>query len=177
MGGAAGKSPRFSLMKMNWNTLLAALAIVALCAVCFFAGRRSRRPEVVETVRTDTLTVWDTIVTEKPIYHTERIVEYIHVPVTDTMLQEVHDTTYVTLPRTQREYAEELYEAWVSGYDPALDSIKVYQPTKYVTTVVRAPQKRWHIGPMVGVGLGVADDRVVTTPYVGIGVTYSILSF
>ena len=38
------------------------------------------------------------------------------------------------LDREQRHYRGNDYEAWVSGYRPALDSIHVFPVTRYITT-------------------------------------------
>ena len=177
---------------MKMSNIFAALGILALCAICFWAGRRSSKPEIGEKVRTDTLVVWDTVKVDSPIPYVSRelkdslrllvAVNSYQSQVIDSLIDEIGnppmDTIIeVSVPRWQKEYVDEQYRAWVSGYEPALDSIAIFRPTQYVTTVVRAPQKRWHIGPMVGMGIGTADGKVVTTPYVGIGVTYSILSF
>lgn len=179
---------------MKMSNIFAALGILALCAICFWAGRRSSKPEVVEKVRTDTLVVWDTVKVDSPIPYVSRelkdslrllvAVNSYQSQVIDSLIDEIGnppmDTIIeVSVPRWQKEYVDEQYRAWVSGYDPALDSIRVYSRTHYVTMTVRetAAPKRWHIGPTVGMGIGTADGKVVTTPYVGIGVTYSILSF
>ncbi len=85
----------------------------------------------------------------------------------------VPDSVDVEIPITQREYAGEGYRAWVSGYEARLDSIDVYARRDVVTVQAQPKQKRWHIGPCVGVGY---TPRGVA-PYVGLSLTYSILSF
>ncbi len=84
------------------------------------------------------------------------------------------DSMAVEIPITQREYEGDDYHAWVSGYAPRLDSISVFPRIRTVT--IRQPPgkpKRWHIGPSIGLGCtpkGIA-------PYIGVSVTYSIISF
>ncbi len=80
----------------------------------------------------------------------------------------------VELPLIQRHYADSTYEAWVSGpIDPRLDSIRVFAPTSIITKREWKPPKHWHIGPSVGIGYTAKGFQ----PYIGISLTYSILSF
>lgn len=84
------------------------------------------------------------------------------------------DSVTVELPMIQRHYADSTYEAWVSGpADPRLDSVRVFSATTIVTREVWKPPKRWHIGVTAGCGLTPHGFE----PYIGVGVTYSILSF
>lgn len=86
------------------------------------------------------------------------------------------DSAIVELPITQRHYADSTYEAWVSGpVDPRLDSIRVFAPTTITIITKREwkPPKRWHIGITAGYGYGAKGFQ----PYIGVGVTYSIISF
>lgn len=165
-------------------------------ALCFIAGRHAghTEPTEVEIVKTDTLTVHDTTYIDRPVPVASReLKDSIRILLAlneakkmmiDSLLTELYgndpmDTIEVFVPREQKEYGDSTYHAWVSGYDPALDSIRVISRTRYVTTTVRevAPPKHWHIGPMVGIGVGAADNKIVMTPYVGVGLTYSIFSF
>lgn len=83
------------------------------------------------------------------------------------------DSVMVELPVLQRHYADSTYEAWVSGpVDPRLDSLRVFAPRTVITKRERKPPKRWHIGVTAGYGY----TRHGFEPYVGVGVTYSIIS-
>lgn len=82
--------------------------------------------------------------------------------------QDKIDTIYVPVPITQKEYLTDDYHAWVSGYNPSLDSIDVFQETMYITK--RQSSRRWGIGIMAGYGIG----RDGLSPYVGIGGYYRI---
>lgn len=84
-----------------------------------------------------------------------------------------HDSAAVEIPITQREYEGEGYRAWVSGYDPRLDSLRVYAPTTIITKREWKPPKKWHIGPTIGYGYTPHGFE----PYIGVSITYSILSF
>ncbi len=84
-----------------------------------------------------------------------------------------NDSVYIDIPITQKTYSDSTYTAWVSGYDVTLDSIRVYRREEVVTITEKQPPKRWHLGFTAGYGLGTAGLQ----PYIGIGVTYSIISF
>ena len=120
------------------DKLTFALVLLLLMGVAFFVGRYTKKPVEVEVVQVDTLTIYDTTFVYKPYPVTEKVVETIYVPVQDTL--SVHDTTFVVLPRTQKEYSDSLYHAWVSGFMPSLDSIAVFQKTQYITKTVTVPR-------------------------------------
>ena len=87
------------------------------------------------------------------------------------------DSVSVDLPITQKEYRDSTYVAWVSGYEPALDSLHIFQKT-YTTTIyqpeyIKTKPKRWGLG--LQVGAGVTPDKI--TPYIGIGVSYNIFTW
>ena len=84
------------------------------------------------------------------------------------------DSAIVELPIIQRHYADSTYEAWVSGpIEPRLDSLRVFAPTTIITKREWKPPKRWHIGPTVGYGFTPQGFQ----PFIGVSITYSILSF
>ena len=83
------------------------------------------------------------------------------------------DSLRVRLPVTQSVYEGEEYRAYVSGVCARLDSLFVYPRRETVTVTVKKPPKRWHIG----IAAGYAYTPRGFQPYVGFGVTYSIISF
>lgn len=86
---------------------------------------------------------------------------------------EPEDSVAVEIPIVQRHYRDSTYEAWVSGYEARLDSVRVFAPTTVITRREWKPPKRWHVGVTAGYGYGPKGVQ----PYVGIGITYSIISF
>ena len=85
----------------------------------------------------------------------------------------------IELPRMQRTYKDSTYTAWVSGYDPQLDSIEVYQKTIKETVTITIPTKkkrtfwqRFNIGVQAGYGLGIDDKKA--HPYVGCGIGFNL---
>lgn len=81
------------------------------------------------------------------------------------------DTATVKVPITQAHYATAEAEAWVSGFRPRLDSLRVYTPRLVAPAPARP--KRWHVGITAGAAL---TPRGVE-PSVTVGITYSFYSF
>lgn len=88
--------------------------------------------------------------------------------------QIIPDSVDVVIPIEQKEYEDSIYHLWISGYNAQLDSIKVYRKKLVITnTILRENSNHWHIGLTAGYGMG----KNGLTPYVGVGVTYSLFSF
>ncbi len=172
--------------------LVVSLGVVAYLRYCQGAGSL-REVEIDRRVEVDTVVYVDTIAYREPRAVNERVVGRMAIsglrPATgskrdaleqdssalmdkgDAFGQDSSALMDEGLPVVQREYGDSTYRAWVSGVDPRLDSIKVY-PRREVVTIKYEP-KRWHIGPTVGYGI---TPRGVQ-PYVGVSVTYSLISF
>lgn len=82
------------------------------------------------------------------------------------------DTVWAVVPRTQKRYEDSTYMAWISGYEPRLDSIEVYQKTTVVTKSVegRVKSKRFNVGLTGGFGYGVFTRK--PDVWVGVGCTW-----
>lgn len=157
------------------KNIIAIIALVAVCVMCLkesgiFAGR--------DGCRRDTLrvTVYDTVVYYKPVVKDSMVVMYIteRLPVADSVPKSgktVADSANVVIPITQKVYEDSMYKAYVSGYRASLDSFYIY-PRREVITIREKP-RRWHIGISAGYGLTPKGFQ----PYLGIGVTYRIMSF
>lgn len=83
------------------------------------------------------------------------------------------DSVRVIVPFTQKTYETDDYKAWVSGYEPELDSINIYRRTETVTNTLYLDKKRRRWGGMVGVGAGISHKGTVT-PMVGVMIGYKI---
>lgn len=133
-------------------------------------------------VRSDTVTVVDTIPYRYPVPRDSAVVRYetvrlmvadtARITITDTV--RVADSVEVVVPITQRVYGDSTYRAYVSGYRPRLDSIFVYPRTRYVTTTVKEKNRRWGIGLQAGYGYAPGSGM---SPYIGIGVSYNLFMF
>ena len=79
------------------------------------------------------------------------------------------DSMEVAIPIVQKRYEDSLYTAWVSGFRPNLDSIRLHQPEVLttVTKYVERPAKRLAIGPSIGAGYGIINGK----PDIWAGVT------
>lgn len=67
------------------------------------------------------------------------------------------DSIEVPIPIVQKRYEDSLYTAWVSGFQPALDSIRLYTPEiqTTVTKTVIQPAPLLTLGIQVGGGYGI----------------------
>lgn len=81
----------------------------------------------------------------------------------------------MVIPITQKRYESEDYRAYVSGYEPNLDSIFVFPKTTTIRERVSKPPNKWHIGLQGGIGYGFKSRQA--EPFIGIGLSYSIISF
>lgn len=90
------------------------------------------------------------------------------------------DSVAVEIPITQREYEGADYRAWVSGYEPMLDSIFVFPRHDVVT--IREPslrsdhndeRRRWGLGVFAGYGVTPHGMQ----PCVGISINYNLWNF
>lgn len=148
-------------------------------------------------ITTDTITRYDTLLVKSPTARDSIVVKYItktlpksgnssvenipqigniqgdNIPVFAEVADS--DSVAVKIPITQKRYDGENYSAWVSGYEPSLDSIRVRERTNVVTIRESKPPNRWHVGVQCGVGYAPRSNRI--EPFIGIGITYSIISF
>ena len=134
-------------------------------------------PEPTIVVKHDTL--WrDSIVREpapKDSTPTGRIV-YVRVPYLMTEPADtVHDSIQVPLPIIQKRYDDSLYTAWVSGFQPALDSILLHQReiTTTITKTIVKKAPRLSVGLSVGPGVSIDSERHLGI-YVGFTANYRL---
>lgn len=126
-----------------------------------------------DTVR---VTVVDTVTYDKPMARDSLVVRYVRVPVVRDTLHSIYtDTIQVDMPITQKRYEDSTYTAWVSGYEPSLDSIKVYRRREVITInkIIKEPSNRFVVSFNVGYGL----TQNGLQPYIGIGFGYKLFSF
>ena len=159
------------MSKRTMIEIVACVAIAVAVIVLLRAGRSGGDTAV--KVVSDTVTRTDTlrITSLMPIrsYRVRTDTAYLHT--TDTIRHT--DSVRVEVPITQHTYNDSAYTAYVSGYHARLDSISLYRKTITISnTVTRYKVKRWSVGVQVGMGYGGK-----ATPYVGIGIGYSLFSF
>lgn len=157
---------------------------VASHLICFFAGvslacslfvlkiagifgAQSGSEVRVDTI-TDTVTIVQPAARESLVVSHRRVIVPVirdSVVMRDSVVLLV-DSLEAALPITRKTYSDSSYTAWVSGFEPQLDSIRVYPRT----IVRQQPAKRWSVGVQGGVGLTPKGFQ----PYIGVGVAYKI---
>lgn len=160
------------MTKTNW--IIAAIAAALIFLLGFLTGKAVYDKPIVEKVERDTIIVTDTIPQyfPKPVEVIKTKVDYKYLTkvanTTDTLT--LRDSVLVEVPIESKHYHANEYDAWVSGYEPSLDSIKVYQRTEYITeTITRhKPPNRFTVGIQGGYGYGFKSKT--WEPYVGVGI-------
>lgn len=155
---------------------MAAVAL-ALAGAAFLFGRHQGMalrpwPEIIR----DTVTVRDTIKVPEPCLIYQRVTDTLEIEV----ITVERDTVIAMLPREEVTYQDSTYTAIVSGIRPKLDYLAIYPETKYITVTERYEVPRnthWGIGVQAGWGGVIAGGKIVTAPYIGVGVSYNILTW
>lgn len=163
----------------KWVFIVGTVSFFVLTVITSFSfGVREGRNTPIVDIKHDTLIVVhrDTISVSKPIFYESRVIDTFVVFTPEY----IHDT--IRLPMEQKHYRDTSYEAWVSGYKPNLDSVKVYQRTQLVTITNTEVQRvksqpKFGVGFQAGYGFGIQGGQPVTVPYVGVGLTYNLFSF
>jgi len=165
------------------------LAIVAAvwfaigCLCGFFMGKGVYDKPVVETVTRDTVTLHDTVPEYLPAPKDSVRTKYVtrwlprdtssrvdHFRDVTQMVDHFADSSKmiaVEVPITSKHYVSKDYDAWVSGFEVSLDSIKVYKETQYITEVrtISKPPNKWELDLVGGINYKVQEKKY--TPYAG----------
>ena len=88
----------------------------------------------------------------------------------------IPDSADVVIPITQKIYEDSTYTAYVSGYNPQLDSLIFRMPREVITIKEYQKPKRWDVGIQAGYGMTI-NGTPQFTPYIGIGISYNLFSF
>lgn len=149
------------------------LLLLGLASTAFLLGRATKDcagETIVE--RVDTLVIRDTIVSYKPISVTKRVVDTAYVYVPEVIVR--NDTVWAVMEREQVAWEDSLARVYASGIQPKVDSVIHYREQMTITKEIPVKvQSRWGIGVQGGVGVG--KDGL--TPYVGVGVSYNLISW
>ena len=165
------------------------MAVLLAVSVAVNVWMMVRGPEVQTKIEHDT--VWKDSIIREPVaaetVRTERVV-YIKLPVGDTQgtgtavpskdstgesqspcVANGSDSMVIALPIVQKRYEDSLYTAWVSGYEPALDSINLRLPTvtETVTKTIVKPSPLITFGVQAGAGFGIINRK--PDIYLGVG--------
>ena len=84
------------------------------------------------------------------------------------------DTIIMEVPVEQKRYDDSLYTAYVSGYRPQLDSIRLHLPSTITETTItqRIAPPRLSIGIQTGAGYGIINHK--PDIYLGIGAQWRL---
>ena len=156
--------------------ILFGMGIVVAVLLGFQVGRRCPRnaPGEPQTPKVDTLVIHDTMTVTEPVFLTRRVIDSVLVPVTDTLL--LRDTLFVILEKEQVTWEDSLARVYASGIRPQVDSVIHFTREMVITKeipVIQVKKTRWGVGIQAGVGAG--KDGL--TPYLGVGVSYNLLSW
>ena len=161
--------------------ILIVSAVVFLALILsFVAGQRDALNRLVlpQEERVDTLVIYDTIVSEMPVFKEKKVIEKVLVPVRDTI--RVKDTLFVYAEREQIHWKDSLSDVYASGIGVNVDSVRHYISVQVITKekdVVVKMKPKWSIGVHAGYGAFAKNGQISAAPYVGVGISYNILSW
>ena len=164
----------------GWQYILTGVGIAVAVLIGFLIGHKHPQKSPVEPIKekVDTLLIFDTITLSKPVFVEKIKLDSVLIPVTDTLW--LHDTLYVYLEREQIQWQDSLCRVYASGVNPQVDSVTYFVRETIVNREISVPVKvksRWGLGIQVGYGAGINGKQVYLTPYVGVGISYNILSW
>ena len=150
---------------MKWKGIIAWFTGLLLLSLPHYCGKAEQVVVERDTI-TDTIRVIHPVVRDSVVLRYDRVVLPIvrdAVMVRDSI---VVDSVRVYLPITQKCYRDSTYTAWVSGYQPKLDSIQIYRPTITITTTKKP---KFTYGIQAGYGITPKGLQ----PYLGVGIGYT----
>ena len=164
----------------GWQYILTGVGIAVAVLIGFLIGQKHPQKLPVEPIKekVDTLLIFDTITLTKPVFVEKIQLDSVYMPVTDTLWK--HDTLYVYLEREQIQWQDSLCRVYASGINPQVDSVTHFVQETIINKEISVPVKvksRWGLGIQVGYGAGINGKQVYLTPYVGVGISYNILSW
>ena len=164
----------------GWQYILTGVGIAVAVLIGFLIGQQHPQKSPVEPIKekVDTLLIFDTITLTKPVFVEKIQLDSVYMPVTDTLWK--HDTLYVYLVREQIQWQDSLCRVYASGINPQVDSVTHFVQETIISKEISIPVKvksRWGLGIQVGYGAGINGKQVYLTPYLGVGISYNILSW
>lgn len=143
----------------QWIKTYCPYILIGICLIWIVTSFLVKRKPHIETIHTtDTIfiTKIDTLELVSPIFVTKKII--------DTMYIYMADSSKISLPVEEKYYKEEgKYEAWISGVNPNLDRINVFNKTEYQTvtnTITNTVYKKEWKG-YIGGEIMMFEDNVI----------------
>lgn len=174
--------------------ILGLIIVCVLLFICFGVGYNRGKKSV--DIQTDTVKIEKVITEYKPVYKGEAMLstQKIKVPLyaifpeqnNDEKIDSLYhiidslklasDSLEVELQRVQIYYKTDNYEAWISGIEPELDSIKVKQQITYVTNTQVVESDKFYLN--VGLNTaGLFNKSYTMTPNINIAYTWNRITF
>lgn len=165
--------------------------------VVHFASRQQKTRDTTRTTYVDTIPFYKPIPKDSFVirYVTERLPTVSKLPENVQKLPESvsefpkivknfhesvsEDSVDVIIPITKKVYKDSLYTAYVSGYNPKLDSLVLHSQHEVVAIndcYPRSRKKRWSVGVQIGYGIALRGVPEFT-PYIGVGVSCNLFNF
>ena len=160
----------------RYEKVMTILCVILLVLIGILIGQKHRQKQPLDPTETkvDTLVIRDTIMQNKPIFVDKIKVDSVLIPVKDTIV--IRDSVYIYMDREKITWRDSLCEVYASGIMPQVDSVRHFTEYKYITIETQVPVKvksHWGLGINAGYGYG----RGGLTPYVGVGISYNLLSW
>lgn len=145
------------------------MRIIVIAAATFILGFALGRISSPNTESTPINTQNDTLYIRQPelmvVHPKPSLKARLPLVVHDTIVST--DTVTVEVPMSQNVYESPRYRAYVSGFQPSLDSLIIAPDPK-----IQAPKS----SPFsVGVSAGVGITPVGVQPYIGVGISFKLL--
>ena len=170
--------------KVSKKHLIVLAAVAILCLLCgFLVGKGMYDRPLNEKVERDTVMLHDTVPDYKPVpkdsIHAKTVIKWLPkwLPakpdtITNVEYYALHDTVAVEVPITSKHYGTSEYDAYISGYEPNLDSIFVYQKTQLITerVTISKPPNKWELNAVAGIKYNTTNKEY--TPSAGIELLY-----
>ena len=160
----------------RYDKVMTILCVILLILIGILIGQKHRQKSPLEPaeIKVDTLIVRDTIMQYKPIFVDKIKVDSVLIPVKDTIV--IRDSVYIYMDREKITWRDSLCEVYVSGIMPQVDSVRHFAEYKYISIETQVPVKvksHWGLGVNAGYGVGKGG----LTPYVGVGISYNLLTW
>ena len=160
----------------RYEKVMTILCVILLILIGILIGQKHRQKMPLEPteIKVDTLVIRDTIMQYKPIFVDKIKVDSVLIPVKDTIV--IRDSVYIYMDREKITWRDSLCEVYASGIMPQVDSVRHFQEYKYITIETQVPVKvksHWGLGVNAGYGVGKGG----LTPYIGVGISYNLLSW
>ena len=164
----------YETLKKN-RVLVCAVAIALIWFVFgFWVAKHHYNKPFEEKVERDTLIIHDTIPDYQPApidsVRVKWVTRWLPSKI-DTITQwetlTVRDSVAVEVPITSKHFGGKNYDAYVSGFEPNLDSIFVYSETQYITeTITRMkPPNKFELDVVGGIDYNITTQKYM--PHVG----------